>query len=103
MVLAPYLLLTAAHLAQPAAAPRFDVGPSCRGASDQRLAYGQSFKECIRDETAARDEVDRNWSSYAGAARGRCGAEVMIGGDPSYVELLTCMEMDKMTPKRLQN
>jgi hypothetical protein len=103
MVLAPYLLLTAAHLVQPAAAPRFDVGPSCRGASDQHLAYGQSFIECIRDETAARDEVSRNWSSYTGSARGRCSAEVMIGGDPSYVELLTCMELDKMTSKGMRN
>src|SRR4051794_29580704 len=95
MIPAPYVLLVAAHLAQPAAAPELDVGPSCHAATRLHLADGQSFSTCMRDETDARDELAKKWAGYSGSARSRCSAEVRIGGDPSYVELLECLEMDK--------
>src|SRR4051812_43385107 len=95
MVLAPFVLLVAMQLVQPAAAPRLNVEPSCRASSSLDLVGGQSFATCMQDETEARDELAKNWQSYAGPARSRCSAEVMIGGDPSYVELLECLEMDK--------
>ncbi len=95
MILTPFVIFVAAQLAQPAAAPRLNVESSCRAASDLALADGQSFSTCMQDETEARDELAKKWTSYSGSARSRCSAEVMIGGDPSYVELSECLEMDK--------
>src|SRR4051812_4784216 len=96
MMIAPYFLIVAAQLVGPAAAPQLNVEPSCHASSGLDLADGQSFGTCMRDENEARDELAKNWSSYSGSARSRCAAEVKIGGDPSYVELLECLEMDKI-------
>jgi len=91
----PYVLLTAIQLAQPAAVPHLNAAPSCRAASKLDPVDGQSFATCMQDENEARDELAKKWGGYPGAARSRCSAEVTIGGDPSYVELLECLEMDK--------
>ena len=95
MILAPVVFLAAVHLLHPAAEPQLNVEPSCRAASHLNLADGQSFKACMRDELEAKDEVAKNWATYRAEARSRCSAEVMIGGDPSYVELFACLEIDK--------
>jgi hypothetical protein len=95
MVFAPYVLLIAAHLVHPVDAPQLNVKPTCRAASNLDLPYGQSFRTCMQDEREARREVTKNWTSYQAPARSRCSAEVMIGGDPSYVELLVCLEDNK--------
>jgi len=95
ILFAPYLLFVAAHLVHPAAEPQLKVEPSCRAASNLAMAYGQSFRECMQDELEAKGEVAKNWTSYRAAARSRCSAEVTIGGDPSYVDLLECLELDK--------
>jgi hypothetical protein len=94
-MLAAYVFAVAAHLVHPAAQPRFHVEPSCRAVSSLHLPGGQSFTECIQDELDARQELAKKWTSYSAPARSRCSAEVMIGGDPSYVELLECLEMDR--------
>src|SRR3954468_8898180 len=96
MMIAPYFLIVAAQLAHPAAAPQLNVEPSCHAASSLDLADGQSFGTCMRDEKEARDELAQNWPTYSGSAPSRRQAEVKIGGDPSYVELLECLEMDKI-------
>lgn len=95
MTVSPYVLIIAAQLAQPAAAPQLSVAPSCRASSSLDPVDGQSFTICMRDETEARDQLAKNWAGYPATARTRCSAEVRIGGDPSYVELLECLEMDK--------
>ncbi len=95
MTSTPYALFVAAHLVHLAAAPQLDVKPSCRAAANIDLPYSQTFTKCMQDEYEARQEVAEKWTSYRAAARSRCGAEVRIGGEPSYVELLECLEDDK--------
>ena len=96
IIFAPYLLLVAAHVVQPAAEPRLNVESSCRAAANLGETDGQSFKACMQDELEAKNELAKNWAGYRAETRSRCGAEVMIGGDPSYVELLECLEMDRL-------
>jgi signal transduction histidine kinase len=95
MALTPYAALIAVHLLQPVAEPRLNVEPSCRAATSLNLADGQTLQSCMKDELEARAELAKSWTGYSGSARTRCAAEVTIGGDPSYVELLECLEMDK--------
>jgi hypothetical protein len=94
-VLAAYVFAIVANLVHPAAQPELHVEPSCRAVTNLHLPGGQSFTQCMQDELEARQELAKKWTSYSAPARSRCAAEVMIGGGPSYVELLECLEMDK--------
>ena len=96
MIFAPYAFLVAAYVLHPAAEQRLNVEPNCRAAAHIGEAAGQTFKECMHDELEAKNQVAKNWASYRAEARARCSAEVMIGGNPSYVELPECLEMDKL-------
>jgi hypothetical protein len=95
IIFAPYLLLVTAHV-HPAAEPRLNVESSCRAAANLGEADGRSFRACLQDELEAKNELAKNWAVYRAETRSRCGAQVMIGGDPSYVELLECLEMDRL-------
>jgi hypothetical protein len=73
--------------------PHFDIEHTCRAArsyagTDKEGAY----KGCLKDEADAREQLAQKWTSFKSADRSECvlqGAEPM----PSYVELLTCLEM----------
>jgi hypothetical protein len=47
----------------------------------------------MMSEKDAREQIVKNWSSYPAAARQRCVNTT--GYMPSYVEWLTCLEMEK--------
>jgi hypothetical protein len=72
--------------------PRFDIGPTCRTAADGVLA-GRTEESCRKDEAAAQKELDGKWKNFNGADQARCTSLVHQGGPPSYVELLTCLEL----------
>jgi hypothetical protein len=70
--------------------PRFDVRPSCRAAASLTPA---SLDSCLRDEESARTALGGSWNQFAAGDRTRCREETETGGRPSYVELLTCLQM----------
>lgn len=70
--------------------PRFNVQPSCRGAASLTPA---SLDSCLRDEESARTALTASWTQFAAGDRTRCREETETGGSPSYVELLTCLQM----------
>ena len=51
-----------------------------------------SVESCLVGETAARKELERDWSKLPGSERSQCVA-TSAGGSSSYVELLVCLEM----------
>ncbi len=73
--------------------PDLAVENSCRDAK----IYGmndpeQTYKNCMRDEQEAKAQLEKNWPQYKATTRRAC----MAAGahpSPSYVELLTCIEM----------
>jgi hypothetical protein len=73
--------------------PKLDVKSSCRAAStygdDKNLAY----KGCMEDETQAYNQLVQKWSHFKPADRADCVGQV-ANLIPSYVEVLTCLEMD---------
>jgi len=75
--------------------PKLDIKATCRRA--QPLSEGQksAFDSCINDETEAQKQLSRNWFSYKESSRRICTQETQIGGAPSFVELVTCLELDK--------
>jgi hypothetical protein len=92
-----FALSTALVLAcLPAAAevriPTLDAEKSCKSVSS--LAVGQvSSEKCLEQENAAKAELQKSWSTFAAGDRERCAGLAVAGGYPSYVELLTCVQM----------
>ncbi|MFZ1882891.1 MAG: hypothetical protein WAU53_04630 [Rhodoplanes sp.] len=72
--------------------PNFNVEASCKAFEGFGLALSHSTEACVNDEKAAQTQLKQNWTSYPPAERSRCVAETMVG-DPSYVDVLTCLQM----------
>jgi hypothetical protein len=79
--------------------PQLDVEPVCKGIAEQGgvtfrdPAVPQEKKNCIESEQAVREELVKQWSSFSAADRTHCINETTMGGESSYTELLTCLEM----------
>jgi hypothetical protein len=80
--------------------PRFDVRPNCQAAASLTPA---SLESCLRDEEEARSALQTQWSQFAASDRTQCRAGVETGGSPSYVELLTCLQMAQDVRKLPKN
>jgi hypothetical protein len=50
-----------------------------------------ALRGCVGDETTARDQLRHDWGRYSAADKSNCASTP--GMQFSYVELLTCMEM----------
>jgi hypothetical protein len=71
--------------------PAFDIAKNCR-----EEVVGSAIAtpgSCAKDETDAKNELTKRWSKYSASQKKSCIGEADIGGDQSYVELLTCLEM----------
>ena len=77
--------------------PALDVNPVCRGiATQSSLEVGlqqPKFEQCVQSEQAVRDEIKKEWSTFSTADKTHCVALARTGGESSYTELITCMEM----------
>jgi hypothetical protein len=77
--------------------PTVDVRPVCRGiASQGELDVGlqqTSFEQCVQSEQAVREQLKKEWSTFSTADKTHCVALSKTGGESSYTELITCMEM----------
>jgi len=52
-----------------------------------------SFQQCVQSEQSVRDEIKKEWSTFSPADKTHCVALSKTGGESSYTELITCMEM----------
>jgi hypothetical protein len=75
--------------------PKFDVARSCKldVAATAGLSVDQSIKSCINDEQRARQQLAGQWSKFPASSRASCASQESIGGTPSYVSLLTCLQL----------
>ncbi len=60
---------------------------------------GRTVESCINDENAARQDLVKNWSTFGADDRSHCLSLISTGGGPSYVELLSCLEMSRDAKK----
>lgn len=100
----PSVLALGAQFLLPAAAvadgvPQLNVEQVCEGIAKQGgvtfhdAAVDEEKKNCLDSEQAIRNDLVRQWSSFSPADRTHCVNESVMGGDSSYTELLTCLEM----------
>ena len=75
--------------------PQFDIARNC-GAEDAGVSkLDQTMSACKQDETAARDQLSKQWLQFRADARRTCSEESSSGGSQSYVELQTCLQLSK--------
>ncbi len=75
--------------------PKFDAAPSCRSAGVVAVIGNRNTAACEKDEDDARATLEKEWRQFTRSDQARCARMVTVGGSPSYVELLTCLEMAK--------
>src|SRR5690349_5657783 len=97
MVLPLSAFLVAAPLVLAAAdqVPTLDVKPGCEGALTNARADRNGTNACIRSELAARDELASKWQQFPAPDRAHCVDVTNMTRMPSYVQVLTCLEMTR--------
>jgi hypothetical protein len=83
-------------LALETSVPVVDIDGICLGAAVASLPEdsARAKQGCRADESSARDILRRQWGAFPAAARDECS---MTSGEQfSYVELLTCLQMQNV-------
>jgi hypothetical protein len=75
-------------------APILNMDSTCDAVA-AAIIIGRDKQACIKEETEARDLLTKNWSQYRPADKTQCVGMVSKGGPPSYVELISCLEIMK--------
>jgi hypothetical protein len=84
-------------VAQASGVPTVDIEKTCRSSEQAIIAiFGTqtaiTYDNCLQQEKDARERMIKNWSQYPAVDRERCAKPK--GYMPSYVEWLTCFEME---------
>ena len=75
--------------------PSFDIARSCKldVAATSGLSVDQSVKSCVKDENTARQQL-ASVVQISASMKAQCIPLESVGGTPSYVSLLTCLQMN---------
>ena len=83
------------------AEPKLNVKAICQSrAADARMLRStpaQSRADCEHDEQAAKEQLVAVWASTSAATRNRCQSDARSLGTTSYLDLLTCIQMEDET------
>jgi hypothetical protein len=72
--------------------PTLNTKPTCAGA-DSVLSGTRNIASCEQSELQARNTLGTEWQKFSASDKRSCVEETNIGGFPSYVQVLTCLEM----------
>jgi hypothetical protein len=75
--------------------PKFDIARECRSEGGSKA----ELEKCADDEATARDQLQPLWVQSKAVDKVNCTRETSADGSPSYVELLTCLEMARDAKK----
>lgn len=78
--------------------PKLNVKAICQSReADARMLRStpaQSRADCERDEQTAKQQLVGVWATTSAATRNRCQADARSLGTTSYLDLLTCIQME---------
>ena len=89
--------------------PTLNVEQVCTGIAQQGGVtfhdpqIAREKKDCLDSEQAVREELVKAWPSFNPADKTHCVSESTMGGESSYTELLTCLEMARDVRKMREN
>jgi len=93
------MIVVSSHLVVAVAdnVPKFDIARNCKldVVATTGLSVGQPVKSCVNDEQKARRQLASQWAKFPAALKASCTANESVGGTPSYVSLLTCLQMSQ--------
>jgi hypothetical protein len=72
--------------------PTFDTRPSCADAASD-VSVTRTSAICQQSEQQARAALVSQWQKFPVADKRNCVAETNVGGFPSYVQVLVCLEL----------
>jgi hypothetical protein len=72
--------------------PTLDVRPSCHAAAAAQITNTDRMQACMDVEQDAHDRLVETWTKFNIADRSSC-VRTMMDFEPTYTELLTCLEM----------
>jgi hypothetical protein len=79
--------------------PKLSVQAICKSReADARILRStpdQSFADCTHDEEAAKDQLSNVWASTSASIRNQCESDAHSLGTTSYLDLLTCIQMEE--------
>ena len=75
--------------------PKLNMVPTCDAAASYAGLADRDKTSCMTDENDALAALKKNWPQYSSPDKTDCVGMVKTGGPPSYVELLSCLEMMK--------
>jgi hypothetical protein len=88
----PIVILTSLHPIPVAdSVPKFDVVRECQFEGGTK----EEQDRCTTDETQALKQLQTEWAQFSASQKRQCDEEATTGNIPSYVELLTCLEMER--------
>jgi hypothetical protein len=88
----PIVVLASLHpVAVADTAPKFDIARECRSEGGPP----ETQQTCAADEAQAYGELQKEWIQFSARARVQCNGEAGSDITASYVELLTCLEMER--------
>jgi hypothetical protein len=88
----PIVILASLHpIAVADTVPKFDIARECRSEGGPPEVQ----QRCAADEAQARDQLPKEWAQFTPRARVQCDGEASSDGTASYVEFLTCLEMER--------
>src|SRR5258708_7749074 len=74
--------------------PASNVEPFCRAVAIRAAPIGDK-DICLRQEQEAREQLVRQWAQFPATDRSYCEQLTRTGSDPTYTELLTCLELQR--------
>ena len=79
--------------------PELNVKATCKARlADARMVRSppdQSMTDCVRDEEAAKQQLNTLWESTPASIRKRCESDARSLGMLSYLDLLSCIQIGK--------
>ena len=93
------LLMTAISAARSDQIPVLNVQQVCRGIAQQGMDPSETggpdlaMSQCMASEQEVRGELVKAWSTFVSADKQHCTREATMGGEASYTDLITCLEM----------
>ena len=78
--------------------PKFDTSKSCRAAFSAYTGADKArYDTCLKEETDAGAQIGSTWAQWPARDRTHCAQLAALGGTPSYVEMLTCLQIARDT------
>jgi hypothetical protein len=79
--------------------PDLNFEPICRDAAGEQLGIKDNFATCIQGEKTARNQLAAHWGEFDSADRARCIRLSTLDRAASYIEVLTCLELERDAKK----